>query len=62
MFQAWLVKIAKIAAASSPSRLPRKRAMNAVTVIERKPRTGTDWSTSSSGMRIRSARLLLAAA
>ena len=42
MFQTWLVKIAKIDAASRPSRLPGNRAMKPVTVIERKPSTGTD--------------------
>ncbi len=42
MFQAWAVKIAKMLAHSTPSRLPGKSAMKPVTVIERKPRTGTD--------------------
>src|SRR5258707_11964423 len=42
MFQACEVKIAKIAAHSTPRRLPGKSAMKPVTVIERKPRIGTD--------------------
>src|SRR5437016_4750679 len=45
MFQAWLVKIAMIA----------------VTVIDRKPRIGTDCRMSSTGIRIFSAWRLLAA-
>jgi len=50
MFQACEVKIAKIAAHSTPNRLPGNSAMNPVTVIERKPRIGTDCSTSSAGI------------
>ena len=42
MFQAWLVKIAKIAASSAPNVLPGKRPRKKVTVKERKPRIGTD--------------------
>ena len=61
MFQAWLVKMAKIAASSAPSVLPGKRPRKKVTVNERKPRIGTDCRMSSSGMRIISARRLLAA-
>ncbi len=61
MFQAWLVKIAKMAAPSAPSVEPGKRPRKKVTVKERKPSTGTDCSTSSSGTRIISARRLLAA-
>ena len=61
MFQTWLVKIAKIDAASRPSRLPGNRAMKPVTVIERKPSTGTDWRMSSRGTSTRSARRLWAA-
>jgi hypothetical protein len=49
MFQAWLVKMAKRDASSRPSKLPGKRAMNPVTVMDRKPSTGTDWRMSSSG-------------
>ena len=62
MFQAWLVKIAKIAAHSTPIRLPGNSPMNAVTVKVMKPSTGTDWRMSSAGMMTSSARLLLAAA
>jgi len=61
MFQTWLVKIAKIDAASRPSRLPGNRAMNPVTVIDRNPSTGTDCRMSSKGTRIFSARRLWAA-
>src|SRR6516164_3641602 len=50
MFQACEVKIAKIAAHSYPRRLFGKSAMNPVTVIERKPRIGTDWRISRTGM------------
>src|ERR1700730_13228917 len=42
MFQACEVKIAKIAAHSTPKRLPGKRAKKPGTVIERKPRMGPD--------------------
>ncbi len=41
MFQAWLVKIAKIEAHSAPSWLPGNRPMKKVTVKVRKPSTGT---------------------
>jgi hypothetical protein len=61
MFHTWLVKIAKIEAASSPNRLPRKSAMKNVMVTDRKPSTGTLCSTSSRGMSTRSARRLWAA-
>ena len=61
MFQAWLVKMAKIAASSAPSVLPGKRPRKNVTVNDRKPRTGTDCSTSSTGISTISARRLLAA-
>ena len=61
MFQAWLVKIAKMAASSAPIVLPGKRLRKKVTVNERKPRIGTDWRMSSTGIRIISARRLLAA-
>ena len=50
MFQACDVKIAKIAAHSTPSRLPGKRAMKGAIAIAWKPRIGTDCSTSSSGI------------
>src|ERR1700722_3406768 len=61
MFQAWLVKIAKMAASSAPMVLPGKRLRKKVTVKERKPRIGTDCRISSRATRILSARLLLAA-
>jgi hypothetical protein len=61
MFQAWLVKMAKIAAHSTPRRLPGKSAMKPVTVIERKPRIGTDCSTSRIGISTFSACRLFAA-
>src|ERR1700738_210850 len=47
MFQAWLVKIAKIAASSRPRTLPGNRFMKKTTVKVRNPRIGTDCSTSS---------------
>ena len=55
MFHACAVKIAKIDAASRPNRLPGKSAMKPVTVMERKPSTGTDCKMSSNGTRTRSA-------
>jgi len=55
------VKIAKIAAHSTPSRLPGKRATKPVTVIERKPRIGIDCRMSSRGTSTRSALRDLAA-
>ena len=61
MFQAWLVKMAKIAANSAPSTRPGASAMKNTTVIEMKPRIGTDWRMSSSGTSRRSACLFLAA-
>src|SRR5581483_11263285 len=42
MFQACEVKIAKIAAHSTPSRRPGNSAIKPVTVIDKKPRMGTD--------------------
>src|SRR5471030_2832072 len=62
MFQAWLVKIAKIAASSSHSTWPGNRPMKKTTVKVRNHRIGTDWSTSSTGTRTNAARRLLAAA
>src|SRR3954447_8114061 len=62
MFQAWLVKIAKIAASSSPSTLPGNRFMKNTTVNVRNPRIGTDCNTSSTGTSTSAARRLLAAA
>ena len=61
MFQAWLVKMAKIAASSAPSVFPGKRPRKKVTVNERKPRIGTDWRMSRTGTSTISARRLLAA-
>jgi len=60
MFQAWLVKIAKMAAHSGPRALGNA-PVKTVTVKERKPSTGTDCSTSRMGMSTISARRLLAA-
>ena len=62
MFQAWLVKIAKIAAHSGPSRLPGNSLIQPVTVIVRKLRIGIDCKMSRMGIRIFSAMRLLAAA
>src|ERR1700733_2534646 len=62
MFHAWLVKIAKIAASSSPSTRPGNRFMKNTTVNDRNPRIGTDWRMSSIGIRISAARRLFAAA
>jgi hypothetical protein len=61
MFQACEVKIAKIAAHSTPRSRPGKSAINPVTVIDRKPRIGTDCRISSTGIRIFSAVRLFAA-
>ena len=62
MFHAWLVKIAKIAASSSPSTWPGNRFMKNTTVKVRKPRIGTDWRMSRIGISTRLARRLFAAA
>ena len=61
MFQAWAVKIAKIAAHSAPSWLPGNSRMKSTTVKVRKPSTGTDWRMSSAGTMTSSALRLLAA-
>jgi hypothetical protein len=61
MFQAWLVKIAKIAAISRPSMLPGNSETKNTTVKERYPSIGTDCKTSSRGIRTAPARRLLAA-
>jgi hypothetical protein len=61
MFQAWLVKIANTEASSAPSTWPGNRFMKKTTVKVRKPRIGTDWRMSSSGIMTSSARWLLAA-
>ena len=42
MFHAWLVKIAKIDAASTPRMEPGNNTIQMVTVADRKPRIGTD--------------------
>src|SRR5579883_1101949 len=62
MFQAWLVKIAKIAAHSGPSRLPGNSLIQPVIVMLRKERIGIDWRMSRIGIRIFSAIRLFAAA
>src|SRR3984957_5765323 len=62
MFQAWLVKMAKIAASSSPSTWPGNRFMKNTTVKVRNPRIGTDCRMSSTGTSTSAARRLLAAA
>ena len=49
MFQACDVKIAKIAAHSTPKRLPGNSRMNGATAIAWKPRMGIDCRMSSSG-------------
>src|SRR5215469_7980713 len=59
MFHACEVKIAKIAAHSTPSRRPGNSAIKPVTVIDRNPRIGTDCRTSRAGIRIFSAARLL---
>ncbi len=61
MFQACEVKMAKIAAHSTPSRLPGNSAMKPVTAIDWKPRMGIDWRMSSIGTRAFSAVRNLAA-
>ena len=61
MFQAWLVKMAKIAASSAPIVLPGKRPRKNVMVKDRKPRIGTDCRMSRMGISTISARRLLAA-
>ena len=62
MFHAIAVKIAKIDAHSRPSSDPGNRSMNAVTVTDRNPSTGTDCRMSSSGISTFSVRLSRAAA
>src|SRR5579864_3593541 len=59
MFHAWLVKIANIAASSSPSTWPGNRFMKNTTVNVKNPRIGTDCRMSSNGMRMMLARWLL---
>ncbi len=62
MFQAIDVKMAKMEAHSSPSIEFGNNRTNAVTVIDRNPRIGTDCRTSSTGMSTFSARRSRAAA
>ena len=61
MFHACDVKTAKMAAHSTPSRLPGKSAMKPVTVMDRKPRIGIDWRISRSGIITRPSGGTLAA-
>src|ERR1700733_8053814 len=61
MFQAWLVKMAKIAANSAPKTRPGASDMKNTTVIEMKPKIGTDWRMSRMGTNSLPARSLLAA-
>src|SRR5580698_1852430 len=61
MFQAWLVKMAKMAANSAPRTRPGASDMKNTTVIEMKPRIGTDWRMSRMGTSNLPARSLLAA-
>ena len=61
MFQAWLVKMAKMAASSAPSTWPGNRLRKKTTVKVRKPRIGTDCRMSRTGTNTRPARRLLAA-
>ncbi len=62
MFQACEVKTANTAAPSRPSSEPGKRARKNVTVMARKPSTGTDCRMSRAGISTVLARLLRAAA
>jgi hypothetical protein len=61
MFQAWLVKMAKMQASSAPKTRPGNRFRKKTTVNERKPRIGTDCRISRMGIRISPARRLFAA-
>jgi hypothetical protein len=62
MFHAMAVNTAKIDAHSRPRTEWGKRAMKAVTVTERNPRTGTDWRMSRIGSSTAAARRERAAA
>ena len=53
MFHAWLVKMAKMEAASTPSIDPGNSTSQIVMVADRKPRIGTDCRMSSSGISTR---------
>src|ERR1700744_590515 len=61
MFQACEVKIANIAASSTPNKLPGNSAMNGATAIAWKPRMGMDCRMSSSGTSTFSSARTLAA-
>src|SRR5476651_1637226 len=61
MFHAWLVKMAKIAANSAPNTRPGASDMKNTTVMEMKPKIGTDWRMSRMGTSSLPARSLLAA-
>ena len=61
MFQAWLVKIANIAASSGPNILPGNSETKNTTVKDRYPKIGTDYSASRIGINTISARRLFAA-
>ncbi len=61
MFQAWLVKMAKIATSSAPATRPGVSERKKTMVIEMNPSTGTDCRMSSSGTSTISALRLLAA-
>jgi hypothetical protein len=61
MFQAWLVKIAKIDTNSAPSTRPGARDMKNTTVTEMNPRIGADCRMSRIGTSSFSARALFAA-
>ena len=62
MFHAWLVKMAKTEAASTPRMELGKSTSQMVTVAERKPRMGTDWRMSSRGISTARRRRFRAAA
>ena len=62
MFHACDVKMAKIAAHSSPRIESGKRVTKNVTVIVKKPSIGTDWRMSRNGIRTARARRSRAAA
>src|SRR5271155_4275137 len=61
MFQAWLVKMAKMAANSAPKTRPGTSDMKNTTVMEMKPKIGTDCRMSRMGTNSLPARSLLAA-
>ncbi len=53
--------MANTAASSAPNTRPGASDMKKTTVMEMKPRIGTDWRMSRNGIRIAPARALLAA-